>query len=206
MQALDCDFSVIGLSETWLKSTNVDLYGVDGYCMEYKVREDKTGGGVAMYINDCITYKRRTDLEDVLCNEAEALFIELPCKYGVSKKPIVVAEIYRPPGGSVKDFCEKIDLCCDIIEKEGKLSYIMGDLNINLLNSVNHQATGEFLNVMHSHMLVPVITRPTRVTEYSSTLIDHIFTNVTEILECNLVTGILYCSISDHLPVFCIQQ
>ena len=55
----------------------------------------------------------------------------------------------------------------------------MGDYNINLLNSDTHSPTGHYLDLMYSNMLFPLITRPTRVTAQSATLIDNIFTNNT---------------------------
>ena len=48
----------------------------------------------------------------------------------------------------------------------------MGDFN--LLNSDSHSATSEFLDNMISLMLLPIISRPTRVTSSSATLIDNI--------------------------------
>ena len=52
---------------------------------------------------------------------------------------------------------------------------IMGDLNINLLNHTSHNATSNFLNTLLTHSLIPLITRPTRITQKSATLLDHIF-------------------------------
>ena len=55
-----------------------------------------------------------------------------------------------------------------------------------------------FTDLLYSHMYYPTITRPTRVTNVSATLIDHIWTN-----DLNYFTsGIIYTSVSDHLPVF----
>ncbi len=45
----------------------------------------------------------------------------------------------------------------------------------------------------------PLITRPSRVTTHSATLIDNIYTNV---LETGTVSGLLINDITDHLPVF----
>ena len=77
----------------------------------------------------------------------------------------------------------------------------MGDYNINLLNSDSHHPTGEFLDILYSDMLFPLITRPTRVTANSATLIDNVFTN--NFYSDNWsAQGILVTDISDHYPVF----
>ena len=75
----------------------------------------------------------------------------------------------------------------------------MGDFNINILNSHSHQPTNEFINLMTSNSLYPLISKPTRITSSTATLIDNIFTNN---LELNMNSGILYTDLSDHLPVF----
>lgn len=53
--------------------------------------------------------------------------------------------------------------------------------------------------MLYSHDLLPVITKPTRITNHTATLIDHIYTNTVD----SLVSGILTVDISNHLPVFC---
>jgi len=44
-----------------------------------------------------------------------------------------------------------------------------------------------------------VISRPTRITKFSATLIDNIFVIVT---SCSLTNTIIYYDVSDHLPIF----
>ena len=77
----------------------------------------------------------------------------------------------------------------------------MGDYNINLLNSGSHKPTNDFENLMSSNGLYPLISKPTRITSSSATLtyIDNIFTSNR---EYNMVCGILYTDISDHLPLY----
>jgi hypothetical protein len=78
----------------------------------------------------------------------------------------------------------------------------MGDFNLNLLNYQSHNQTNEFLDIMYSNMFFPLITRPTRITSHTATLIDNIFTNH---IDHHLFTGLLFTDISDHLPVFCVS-
>ena len=53
---------------------------------------------------------------------------------------------------------------------------------------------------MLSHGL-PLITLPTRISEYSATLIDNIFSNGSS--PQSQSAGILLSNISDHFPYFC---
>ena len=73
----------------------------------------------------------------------------------------------------------------------------MGDFNLNLMNYQSHNLTGEFLDMMYSNTFFPLITRPTRITSHSATLIDNISQNS---LETNLLSSLLFTDISDHLP------
>ena len=65
--------------------------------------------------------------------------------------------------------------------------------------SGGHHFTQEFLDSLFSHMFVPLITKPTRITSHSATLIDNIFTNC---FQQNSLNGLLLNDISDHFPVF----
>ena len=51
--------------------------------------------------------------------------------------------------------------------------------------------------------LYPLITKLSRITSHSATLIDNIFINN---MENNIVSGLLMNDISDHLPVFVIYD
>ena len=90
----------------------------------------------------------------------------------------------------------------DILNNENKLCYIMGDFNINLFNHEVHAPTCNFLNLMFLHSYIPLINKPTRVTNQSATLIDNIFTNNHK----NMLQGIMYTDISDHFPIFLIDN
>ena len=52
---------------------------------------------------------------------------------------------------------------------------------------------------MNSLSFQPMVTKPTRITDHSATLIDHIFFNS---LEYYTVSGNIIYDISDHLPNF----
>ena len=50
LQGLTHEFPIIGISETWLKDHNKDLYGLTDYNAEHNIRPNRTGGGVSMFI------------------------------------------------------------------------------------------------------------------------------------------------------------
>ena len=51
---------------------------------------------------------------------------------------------------------------------------------------------------MPCNNILPIITKPTRLTEHTATLIDHIYKNCSQ----NFTAGILTVDITDRLPIF----
>ena len=134
-------------------------------------------------------------------NIMEALFIEIPKDQIGNKCNIIVGVIYRAPDTDVTQFNELLSVTLSKIKSEKKDSYLLGDYNVNLLSSDKHGPTQDFADLMYSHSLFPSITKPTRVTNKSATLIDNIFCN--KLIDNHIVlSGILYTDISDHLPIF----
>ena len=64
------------------------------------------------------------------------------------KKNVILGVIYRPPNTLIEVFNEKLNEILNQIKREDKICYMIGDYNINLLNSENHTQTGEFVDLM----------------------------------------------------------
>ncbi|CAH3039726.1 unnamed protein product, partial [Pocillopora meandrina] len=113
--------------------------------------------------------------------------------------------IYSPNGLEYKllEECKYSDpdviesLFLEIIVPHGK-NFIV-DFNLDLLQYNHHVPTQEFIDSLFSHAFLPLISNPTRLTSYSATLIDNIFTNN---LAPSVYSGIILNDLSDHLPVF----
>ena len=73
------------------------------------------------------------------------------------------------------------------------------------MNHDSHLDTGAFVDVLSSYSFVPLITRPTRVTATTATLIDNILTNNVENIN-HSDQGILVTDVTDHYPVFHIHR
>ena len=87
------------------------------------------------------------------------------------------------------------------ISKEEKSIFLLGDSHVNLLNYNEHNQTNEFLESLASNTFLPLISQPTRKTSHATTLIDNVFSNVTDrdIISVNLTANIF-----NHLPQFAI--
>ena len=125
-----------------------------------------------------VWYEPRIDLQSSDNSLYESVFVEI---LRTHDKNIIVGCLYRPPDSSLNDFNRSDEDILSATSFENKLSYIMGDFNINILNSHSHQPTNEFINLMTSNSLYPLISKPTRMTSSTATLIDNIFTNNLEL-------------------------
>ena len=202
MENLNINFTVIGLTETWHTNATVGLYTFDGYNAEYHNRENRRGGGVALYVKDNVEYYNRPDL-NIMSHNMETLFIEISKDSIGRDGNVIVGVIYRPPDTDVTKFNESMDNILSKIKNEKKCCYFLGDYNINLLNVDNHAATQEFIDTMFSYSMVPCITKPTRVNAKTATLIDNIFHS--DLSNKSMFSGILYTDLTDHFPVFLID-
>ena len=65
-------FSAIGFSETWLNSSSIDTYGIDGYSHIGLVRESGKGGGVSLFVCDKMVYYEMSELT-MMCDYIECV-------------------------------------------------------------------------------------------------------------------------------------
>ena len=202
LTSLELKFTVLAITETWLKDHNVSAYSLPGY-NHFSLCRPRIGGGVSLFVRDSIHCITRDDLR-ILSDSIECLFIEIPRLEMNTLQNIIIGVVYRPPGACPDEFCLQFDLILSKIKSETKITYITGDFNINLLNSDTHPPTQRFLDQMFSYSFFPLIRKPTRVDRTSATLIDNIFCNDSHLNY--LITGILYTDISDHFPVFAVPD
>ena len=72
------------------------------------------------------------------------------------------------------------------------------DHNLDLIKHDKHRITNEFIELNLDNQLLPTITKPTRVTRSTATLIDNII--IGRELQTDFEASILISDISDHLP------
>lgn len=201
LSILNLDFDVIGLTETWLQC-NQNIHPIENYSFVHNSRPDKTGGGVGLFIKESINFKSRQDLDLNNYNIMESIFIEL---LKTNESNVIIGTIYRPPNADIDLFISKMNELLTKISKEQKTCYLLGDFNLDLLRYHEHNGTNDFLDTLFSYCFMPLINNPTRITSHSATLIDNIFVNDPSIMQ-QLLSGILFSDISDHLPIFTIHH
>ena len=186
---------LILLSETHLNESKLRHLNIPNYKLVHQNRSTKSGGGVAILIHNSIMYKERPDLTTFNSDILECIFLEMNIK---GKHSIVVGSLYRAPSTNPKKFNHAYNRLVNKINK-GKKEIILGmDHNLNLLKSSTHTETQSFIDINFDHYLFPCITRPTRITKTSATLIDNIF--ISQKLHNSFDACIVVHDLSDHLP------
>ena len=107
-----------------------------------------------------------------------------PCN---GKAPILIGSIYRHPGANIEEFTKHLDDLIIKLQNRYQL-YILGDMNLDFLKCNHHTQTEKYLDMLHSNNISPIITKPTRITNYIATLIDHIYTNNTNQMISGIAT------------------
>ena len=189
-------FSVIGISETWLRLNSPNLFNIDNYKLFRSDREKGKGGGVALYIHNKLRVKVRPDIHVEGC---ENLFVEI---INDKIKNKIIGVFYRPPNNPIDKFLDKLDECLTTVTNENKEVYLMGDYNIDMTN-LDIQAL-RFQNILLSFAFNSHINNPTRISNTSKTLLDNIFSNTINFER--FTNGILFYDTSDHLPIFTVSQ
>ena len=185
------------VNETWLTGDNAKLLKVNEYAYEGSHRVGKKGGGVDILSHNSLKYTRRYDLEQHNSDSLESCWLELTG----FKKNVVVGSVYRPPNTSEKDFIERYDKILKQIQQTEHKECLIGlDHNMDLLKSHVHSNTNKFLEKTLKQNMLPVITRPTRITKSTATLIDNIM--LSKALQIEFESKIIINDMSDHLPCF----
>ena len=116
-------FSIIGVSEIWQISGD-NLFHLDDYRLEYRVRDTGRGGGVAAYIKPGLRYT--VIYKDVSHSESIWLNIQL------NSKSAVVGIVYRKPNTNVSEFRDSLIETLHSFKIDKHHCILMGDFNIDL--------------------------------------------------------------------------
>ena len=99
-------FSVLAITETWIKENSVNDIRFDGYNFVSNHRTNKTGGGVGLFIDQRFSYKILPQFNVSNANIIESLFVEICIP---RLKNIIIGVIYCPPSETTLEFVEKIN-------------------------------------------------------------------------------------------------
>ena len=195
------NLDMMSLSESWLnESMNSSLINIPGYlCIRHdrswtENNATKKGGGICCYVKDNIQVSHVEF--NMSTKDIELLWISL--NFPKSKK-LIIGNVYRPPEGNVKSFCDLLDSTLTLIRDKQNNSheiFILGDFNINVRTPSNPET--KLLKWFEQRSsLKQIITDVTRYSNLNS-CIDLIFTDCLSISDY----GTLDVNLSDHEMIF----
>ena len=197
------NFDIIGVSETKFTdeensdlNTELDLskIQIDGYLFEH-TPTNFAFGGAGLYISKKIDFVFRPDLKFKV-DSCETCFFELNT-HGKNKN-IIVGVIYRHPHENHDVFYTKLQSFAETVLKKYDV-IILGDINIDVSIKNSCVQSKTYLDLLLGLGMKNLISKPTRITNTTATILDHIITNLP---YDSLTSGILISDITDHLPVF----
>ena len=196
------DPDVFAITETWLKNIDDKEIDIDNYNL---FRCDRAGGwgGVALYIHNRLNANViRTTTADKN-TKVESLWVKISLP---KTRPILLGVIYA--ADICNKFFEDLQSELDEINNISVSSRTPGE--ITCLGHFNcdglHQTSWEWRklsSVMSIFHMSQMITKPTRITQTTKTLIDHVWTTSPEHYSNN---GVLTVPISDHSLTYAIRK
>ena len=202
-------YDIINLNET---SCNIENFpnGLDHLLIEgfhppfhqAPARASHRGGGLLTYINqrvcsaddiECISL----DLQPDLAGEILVTKIKSCKKF---KNTLLIINVYRSPSNNAQKFNSILDETLNKLRRHSKKLILMaGDFNVDLIKHDTDVNSQNLINTTASHGFVQVISRPTRITDHSATLIDHVYTNKAHKVKGSSVIAL---DLSDHLATY----
>ena len=189
--------NIIAISETKL------IYGqplvnvnITGYDFIHRVSITKARG-VGFYIKQSLSYKQKSDI-NINLSFVENMWIEVR----TNNEPIVIGVIYQHPTTLVNDYESFSTNLCDIfadLRDNSNAFHANGDYNTDLMQINGNHNFRKCVNNILSTSTKCVIDLPTRITNHSKTLLDHIYVNDP---KYSYTIGVLLCDLSDHMPTF----
>ena len=160
------------------------------------------GGGLAIYINKKFCAQTEITLKTNLSDnsnweQGEFLTIEINLK---NRRNIILCNMYRSPSGNLTLFMDKLGGTLQLLSQQrNKHIVFVSDSNVDLLKYGDFSGATQLVDRFSEYGFVPTISKPTRITDHTISLIDHIFTN-----NCQAITksGVVTETLSDHLAVF----
>ena len=182
------------LCETYLNRCTQNLVNIPKFNLICKNRTNKKNGGVPILIKDHFNYTAWEDISNFKEGEFESVFIDIHFKKG---HDITLGSVYRVPGTSETRFISRIKQVINKIQETKNEIDIGTDQNIDSLKINNNHALN-LHNTLMSLEVLPIITKPTRITHSTDTLINNIY--LSKNLAKDVQSSIQVEDLSDNLP------
>ena len=180
LENLNCDFDLIFLSETGnaIPAEIEETFPNYTFLLDAPRLKRGSKGGSGILVNK----NSFNSMDEIFENDKENLKGYCKCNNCVvenkwlkltnNKKTYIVASIYRHPNGNIEHFANSLDRQLHKIDKK-PTCILAGDINIDLVKTQNNNVN-KYNEKLLEFNFTPCINIPTRLTEISATIIDHI--------------------------------
>ena len=188
-------YDILSFTENWLKpNINDETLKLPGYKFPpfRRDRQNKTGGGVIVYVKEHINCIVRPDLQ---MDNIECLWIEIKFK----NKKYLYGTFYIPPDSGSQSLLD-IEQSIDLALNSNHAIIIVGDFNNNQLNN-NTCTNNKTRSLLTQYSLYQLIDEPTYITEHSSSTLDLLIVNDHRNIVFSEVGAPLLNQTRYHLPI-----
>ena len=119
---------------------------------------------------------------------------------------MLITRCYRPPIGAINRLNSYLENVFKKAYTKNRCLFVVGDFNLNCLDYNKNLEIWTFYNRIFAHGCIPLITRPTRVTSKTVSLIDSLFTNFAFDTSLKLEKEIIKSDVSDQFCIFLFHQ
>ena len=189
---------IIAITETWIHNNLPGPYcNLSDYVFISNSRKIAKGGGVDFYVKRCHKFTVIDEMTKCMKKHLNQFLKRLNYLIILC---VVVMFIRSSLNNnySNKIFLDNLEEFFQNSKESLNKCIITGDLNYDLLNLENTHVSN-FVELMHENYYFPVINKPTRFSDSSATVRDHIWTNLH---SHQIKSGAILDPLSDHLPVF----
>ena len=186
---------ILAIFETKLTDEKVNCAKIPNYNFVFS-NSSTNAGDVIFYMLNKLHFTRRHYLE-FKTDDTKNVFVEVKLN---TRKENVIGLIYRHLTSNFTEFQDKFTSILNQL-KQNKQDYVIcGHFNIDQIKLEKNSKIDKYFNAVYAEGCINLINKPTRITENSATLLDHLYSNLT-----NHIThiGILTFDVPDHLPTFC---
>ena len=183
------NIDIMAFSETW--HTEDLCTTINTYNDYHTVRANKKGGGVSLYISNKYRSSKLVNISRIYMTfEICAAVVKAN-----ADMEFYVISLYRPPDSPVAPFLAEFSdyLSSNFISTQNLI--ILGDFNLDL--SADNLSGRELLNTFECYIFIPLIDKPTRVTNALSNILDHVWSN----MDIQFSSYILETNFTDHFTV-----
>ena len=197
-----CKIDFFSLQETW--NDNFSNFNLPGFKIFFSARTNGSRGGCCIYVKDNIDAYQIIDPKLFINNIIESTVISV----NINNFKFLICSLYRPnchnilnTNAQIDSFLDNFNTMLNFLDTFSLPVIIQGDFNINLFHlSEPNSHANQLMDLVTPLGYIQCISKATRITGHSSTLIDCTF--IKDLIPKHIFSGVVSTDFSDHFTTF----